>query len=69
MENAIQCRMTEKYDPYEDAAAERGDGILKQKYFFNTNHLNLEVMKKLQQESINVYNQKKPHYISSYKGQ
>ena len=48
----IQCSMTEKSDPYENAVAERVNGILKQEFMIDTYHLDLSMMKKIVAEAI-----------------
>ena len=57
----IQCSMTESYDPYQNAVAERVNGILKQEFLLNTQNVNLKTMKPLVKQSINIYNQFRPH--------
>ena len=52
--------MTDGYDCYQNALAERVNGILKQEFLFyrcNT----FEDLKVLLDESINAYNQMRPH--------
>ena len=61
----IRCSMTEKYDPYENAIAERINGILKQEFIETVKVNNLEIMKSLVQQSVNTYNGQRPH-ISCY---
>lgn len=58
----INCSMTQNADPYENAVAERVNGILKQEFMIDKYHLNLDLMKKLVKESIEVYNNIRPHY-------
>jgi transposase InsO family protein len=62
----IECSMTEKYDPYENAVAERINGTLKREFLLETRHLRLDVMKELVRGSVEIYNQKRPHYSSYY---
>lgn len=57
----IQCSMTEKYDPYENAVAERVNGILKQEFIEVVTVNQLEHMKLLVAQSIEVYNNQRPH--------
>jgi len=59
--------MTESYDPYENAVAERVNGILKSEFIGQTNNLKLPLMKKLIQDSIQIYNDVRPHYSCYYK--
>ncbi len=61
MQNGIKISMTENGDPYENAIAERVNGILKYEFLiiegFN-NHLQaMDVIK----ESIKIYNEERPH--------
>lgn len=60
--NNIECSMTNNGDPYENAVAERINGILKQEFIIDTYHQNLEIMKRIVRESINIYNNQRPHY-------
>ena len=60
--NQILCSMTETYDPYANAVAERMNGILKDEFLIEEYNLNLESLKKLVKESIDVYNRKRPHH-------
>jgi len=60
--NNLKCSMTESYDPYQNAVAERINGILKQEFLFNTRNLDLKTMKILVKQSIEIYNQNRPHW-------
>ena len=57
----VVCSMTESYDPYANAVAERVNGILKQEFLTHRQGLNLPLMKQLVKESINLYNTLRPH--------
>lgn len=59
--NNLKCSMTEQYDPYENAIAERVNGILKQEFLSGIQIKDLELMRELVGESINIYNQLRPH--------
>ena len=59
--NNIKCSMTEQYDPYENATAERINGILKQEFIRGIKVQDLELMKCLVKESIKIYNNDRPH--------
>ena len=59
---AIKCSMTESYDPYQNAIAERANGILKQEFLTNTKNINLKTMKLLVKQSIDIYNNQRPHW-------
>ena len=61
----IKCSMTESYDPYQNAVAERINGILKQEFLFNTTNIDLKTMKILVKQSIEIYNQYRPHLSCS----
>lgn len=58
---AIECSMTESYDPYQNAVAERINGILKQEFLLKTQNINLKTMKTLVKQSVEIYNQYRPH--------
>lgn len=60
----IKCSMTEKYDPYQNAVAERVNGILKQEFIGGFETGNLKLMKALVGNSIEIYNNERPHYSS-----
>ena len=62
--NNILCSMTEKYDPYSNAVAERVNGIIKNEFNLETYHVNINVMKELVTETIQIYNSERPHYSS-----
>ncbi len=57
----VKCSMTESYDPYENAIAERVNGILKQEFIELVNVNQIDVMGKLVEQSIEIYNTKRPH--------
>ena len=58
----LECSMTESYDPYANAVAERINGILKAEFIgYNTSH-KLPVMQQLVSDSIRIYNTYRPHY-------
>jgi putative transposase len=59
---AIQCSMTNNGDPYENAVAERINGILKQEFFIDAPHQGLHLKKSLIREAIEIYNNERPHY-------
>ena len=57
-----KCSMTEKYDPYQNAVAERINGILKQEFIGECQIKNIDLMRALIKNSIQIYNQERPHY-------
>ena len=62
----IKCSMTEKYDPYQNAVAERINGILKQEFIGAYQSKNIVLMKALIKNSIQIYNLERPHYSNFY---
>jgi putative transposase len=58
----MKCSMTENSDPYENAIAERINGILKQEFMIDTYHLDIPLMKELIKEAIDIYNNERPHW-------
>lgn len=52
---------TEQYDPYENAVAERVNGILKQELGMGKNLPNLKVAKMMIKEAVQIYNNERPH--------
>jgi len=63
----VRCSMTESYDPYANAVAERINGILKQEFLLEDYNVTLPVMKELVRNSIQIYNNKRPHYSCQMK--
>ena len=58
--NGIQPSMTDGYDCYQNALAERINGILKQEFLLYRCKT-IEELKILVTESINIYNEMRPH--------
>lgn len=54
--------MTQNSDPYENAVAERINGILKQEFNIDKFNQKIPVMKILVKDAIEVYNNQRPHY-------
>ncbi len=63
----INCSMTESYDPYANAVAERVNGILKAEFIGYKNKHSLKTMNKLIKNSIDIYNDRRPHFSCFYK--
>lgn len=63
----VKCSMTESYDPYANAVAERVNGILKQEFQLEDYNVKLPVMRDLVRNSIDIYNKKRPHYSCNMK--
>lgn len=60
--NKISPSMTEKYDPYENAIAERINGILKQEFGVARKIKDFKIKRELIKNAINIYNTKRPHF-------
>lgn len=60
--NGILPSMTQNSDPYENAVAERINGILKQEFMIDKYNLDLKIMQKIVKESVGIYNELRPHY-------
>ena len=58
----IKCSMTQNSDPYENAVAERINGILKQEFSIDKFNKELPIMKALVKNAIDIYNNIRPHY-------
>ncbi len=63
--SAIKPSMTEQYDPYENAIAERVNGILKQEFDIAKHDVKLTIKTALIKNAIKIYNTKRPH-LSNY---
>ena len=59
--NEIQPSMTQNSDPYENAVAERINGILKQEFLIDKYNKDLPIMKQIIKETVRIYNEKRPH--------
>jgi putative transposase len=62
----IACSMTDGYDCYQNALAERVNGILKEEFLIHRPE-NLEEARKMVKQSIRIYNEKRPHLSLKYK--
>ena len=58
----VRCSMTESYDPYANAVAERVNGILKQEFLLNKYSVRLSCLKQLVSNCIQTYNIQRPHH-------
>jgi transposase InsO family protein len=63
--NQIQPSMTQNSDPYENAVAERINGILKQEFYIDKYNKDLPIMKQIIKETVNIYNEKR-HHLSNH---
>lgn len=64
--HGVTCSMTDGYDCYQNALAERVNGILKGEFLLNK-PANLEEAKKMVDQSVQIYNQKRLHLSLKYK--
>jgi transposase InsO family protein len=64
--NYIKCSMTQNSDPYENAVAERINGILKQEFDIDKYDLKTPLRRKIVDESIEIYNELRPHFSNHY---
>lgn len=60
--NKVLCSMTQNSDPYENAVAERINGILKQEFMIDKYNRKAEIMKQVIKEAVDTYNEFRPHY-------
>jgi len=58
----IKISMTTKYDPYENAIAERVNGILKQEFDISNSKIQKSEINYLVNNSIKIYNNMRPHF-------
>ena len=65
-ENKIAISMTENGDPYENALAERVNGIIKTEFGLYSSHQGFEETHRLVASSINSYNTVRPHSSCDY---
>lgn len=66
LENNIAISMTENGDPYENALAERMNGILKSEFNLYNTQMGFEQTKNLIAKTINAYNKLRPHASCDY---
>ena len=64
--NNIKISMTENGDPYENAVAERINGILKTEFGLGEKLPDIKQAKHQTKQSINIYNTQRPHYSCTY---
>jgi transposase InsO family protein len=62
----ITCSMTDGYDCYQNALAERVNGILKTEYLLGRPE-DIEQARKMVRESVEIYNTQRPHLSLQYK--
>ena len=66
IKHGITCSMTEGYDCYQNAMAERVNGILKMEFLLHRPK-DLAEARKMVDESVGIYNQERPHLALKYK--
>jgi putative transposase len=64
--HGLRCSMTDGYDCYQNALAERVNGILKGEFLLQR-PANLEQATKMVEQSVRIYNQERPHSALKYK--
>lgn len=62
IKNKVLCSMTQNSDPYENAIAERINGILKQEFMIDKFNQGVKTAKQIVKESVAIYNEIRPHY-------
>lgn len=62
----VRCSMTDGYDCYQNALAERVNGILKTEYLL-VKPRDIQQARQMVKESIDTYNQRRPHMALKYK--
>lgn len=62
----VICSMTDGYDCYQNALAERVNGILKMEYLL-VRPADIEQARKMVRESVEIYNTQRPHLALKYK--
>ena len=66
LKHDIKTSMTDGYDCYQNALAERVNGILKEEFLIQT-YKNIDQAAKVIEQSIYIYNNKRPHLSLGYK--
>ncbi|MCQ9635020.1 IS3 family transposase [Chryseobacterium sp. WG14] len=66
IKHKIKCSMTQNSDPYENAVAERVNGILKQEFDIDKYDIDTSMRRKIVDQSISVYNEFRPHFSNHY---
>lgn len=64
--HGVRCSMTDGYDCYQNALAERVNGILKQEYLLHKPR-DIQEASQMVSESIKIYNERRPHLSLKYK--
>lgn len=64
--NKIKISMGQAGNPYDNAVAERVNGILKNEFYLNATFADINTAKKATEDSINLYNNLRPHLSLGY---
>ena len=64
--NKVNISMTEENHVYENALAERVNGILKQEFMLGETLTSFAIAKELVKESVKIYNEERPHMSINY---
>ena len=64
--HGVRCSMTDGYDCYQNALAERINGILKTEFLLQRPQ-DLEQARQMVKESVAIYNRERPHWALKYK--
>ena len=62
----LKCSMTQNSDSYENAVAERINGILKQEFDIDKYDMETKLRRQVVDESIQIYNEIRPHFSNHY---
>lgn len=65
-EHGLRCSMTDGYDCYQNALAERINGILKTEFLLHRPRATADALQMVR-ESVDIYNQERPHLALQYK--
>lgn len=66
IQNKIKISMTNKYDPYENAVAERVNGILKSEFSISDPKIHRSEIENVVAQAISIYNNLRPHLSCNY---
>lgn len=65
--NGFVLSTTQQYDPYENAVAERINGILKYEFGLKESIANQDIARKMIAQSVRIYNEKRLHWSLDFK--
>ena len=60
--NGMVLSTTQQYDPYENAVAERVNGILKAEFGLGKTLPSLKIAQKMVKQAVEIYNNERPHF-------